>query len=157
MQEVANDIKNFAVEYPDFRILVSCRTNFNPFEIVDVDKPQKEKDQFYTCYLKEISDNDIYEFIQKECDNPDFFKSEIIRNNFLDVFKNPYYLANAVEIFNSSQLIPENKVDFFQKLFEQRILLEKEKNQIIGNRLDVYELEESLKDTSIDYAVCRNL
>lgn len=145
MQEAANEIKNFAFEYPDFKILVSCRTNFNPFEIVDTDNTQKEKDQFCTCYLKEISEDDIYTFIQNECKSPDSFKAEIIRNKFFDVFKNPYYLANAVEIYNSSQLIPENKVDFFQKLFFQRMLLEKEKNPVIGKRLDEYELEESLK------------
>jgi len=145
MQEAANEIKNFAFEHPDFKILISCRTNFNPFEIVDTDNTQKEKDQFYTCYLKEISEDDISAFIQNECKNPDSFKAEIIRNKFFDVFKNPYYLANAVEIYNSSQLIPENKVDFFQKLFVQRMLLEKEKNPVIGKRLDEYELEESLK------------
>jgi hypothetical protein len=145
MQEAANEIKNFAFEHPDFKILVSCRTNFNPFEIVDTDNTQKEKDQFCTCYLKEISEDDIFAFIQNECKNPDSFKAEIIRNKFFDVFKNPYYLANAVEIYNSSQLIPENKVDFFQKLFVQRVLLEKEKNPVIGKRLDEYELEESLK------------
>lgn len=143
--EAANEIKNFAFEHPDFKILVSCRTNFNPFEIVDTDKTQKEKDQFCTCYLKEISEDDISAFIRNECKNPDSFKAEINRNKFFDVFKNPYYLANAVEIYNSSQLIPENKVDFFQKLFAQRILLEKEKNPVIGKRLDEYELEESLK------------
>jgi hypothetical protein len=145
MQEAANEIKNFAFEHPDFKILVSCRTNFNPFEIVDTDNVQKEKDQFCTCYLKEISEDDISAFIQNECKDPDSFKAEIIKNKFFDVFKNPYYLANAVEIYNSSHLIPENKGDFFQKLFVQRVLLEKEKNPVIGKRLDEYELEESLK------------
>ena len=149
MQEAANEIKNFAFEYPDFKILVSCRTNFNPFEIVDTENNHKEKDQFCTCYLKEISDSDINEFIQKECKNPELFKEEITRNTFFEVFKNPYYLANAVEIYNSSHLIPENKLDFFQKLFVQRIQLEKEKNPILDNRFDEYELEENLKILAI--------
>lgn len=145
MPEAANEIKNFAFEHPDFKILVSCRTNFNPFKVLDTDNAQKEKDQFCTCYLKEISEDDISSFIQNECKNPDSFKAEIIRNKFVDVFRNPYYLANAVEIYNSSQLIPKNKIDFFQKLFDQRIQFEKDKDPIVGNKLNDYELEESLK------------
>ncbi|MCK9639633.1 MAG: SMEK domain-containing protein [Prolixibacteraceae bacterium] len=149
MREVANDIKNFACDYPDFKILVSCRTNFNPFEIVNTDNLQKEKDQFCTCYLQEISESDIHEFIQNECNNPDFFRTEIIQNNFFDVFKNPFYLSNAIEIFNSSQLIPKNKIDFFQKLFDQRIQFEKGKDKIVGANINEYELEEGLKTLAL--------
>ncbi len=145
MREVANDIKNFACDYPDYKILVSCRTNFNPFEIVNTDNLQKERDQFCTCYLKEISESDIHEFIQNQCINPYIFRIEIIKNNFFDVFKNPFYLSNAIEIFNSSQLIPKNKIDFFQKLFDQRIQFEKGKDSTVGANLNEYELEEGLK------------
>jgi len=149
MIEAANEIKNFACKYPDFRILVSCRKNFNPFEIVDSESSEKNKDQFFTCFLDEINEHEIESFISKECTDPEYFKYEIERSNFLDIFKNPYYLGNAIDIFNSRKIIPKDKADFFQQLIDLRVDFQKSKTPLAFRSFDDFELKESLKNLAL--------
>lgn len=143
--QAVNEIKNFAVAHPNFHILVSCRENFNPFEAIEKDTSVEINDEFKICYLKEISKNDIYEYVQSNCNNPTVFSNVIATNQFVEVFNNPYYLVNAVEIYNSQNLIPTNRTEFFNMMIDQRICFEKDKNPLYANTLDEHALNEGLK------------
>ena len=45
-EQAKNDIQQFAVRNKNIQILVSCRNNFNPFEVIDSNPSSKEADQF---------------------------------------------------------------------------------------------------------------
>ena len=61
----SNEIELFAVKYPSVNIFVTCRTNFNPFSSGDINS--NEYDKFKELYLNEINQDDIKEYIFKEC------------------------------------------------------------------------------------------
>jgi hypothetical protein len=140
---VFKEIKEFALLNEKIKILVTCRTNFNPFYVDE--KDSNEVDEFVELFLDELKETDIKNFIREECNSPEVFLHGAEKSNITEIFKNPFYLANAVEIFNSQNLVPENKSDFYIKLIEQRIEKEKKKNFSFRQKINEYYLKEGLK------------
>ena len=58
-RKLQNEIRLFAKENPKSRILVSCRNNFNPFEIENKEENQANLNKFKICFLNEITEKDI--------------------------------------------------------------------------------------------------
>jgi hypothetical protein len=139
----SKEIKQFSVLHSEINILVTCRTNFNPFN--KEEDESTENNNFNELFLNEINDNDIKTFIFKECSSPEIFLQAVKKSNIGEIFKNPFYLVNAVEIFNSQNIIPESKSDFFRKLIDQRIEGEKKKSNSFRDNVNEYFLIEGLK------------
>lgn len=140
---VFKEIKEFAIINSDIKILVTCRTNFNPFSFVDENSNDDEK--FNELFLNEINQSDINEYISKECHSPEMFLQASRKSKIEEIFRNPFYLVNAVDIFNSQNKVPESKSDFFRKLIKLRIEKEKRKNITFKKNLVESGLVEGLK------------
>lgn len=138
----SNEIQLFAIKYPKINILVTCRTNFNPFSSSEA---PDEDEKFNELYLNEINEEGIKKYIYKECKSPEIFFQSAHESKIKEIFKNPFYLVNAIEIFNFHNIIPKNRSDFYKKLIEQRIGEEKKKNPIFRNSLDEFALTKGLK------------
>ena len=87
-------------------------------------------------------------YIQKCCSDPVHFINTSKEKGLEEVFKNPYYLVNSVEIYNTQLIVPENKTDFFNQLILQRIKVEKEKRNFFRD-VDEFALVEALNTLAL--------
>ena len=124
--------------------MVTCRTNFNPFHSNKIDA-ENQVDKFNELFLQEINETDIERYLRNECSRPDTFRKALLNSKIADLFKNPFYLVNAISIFNSKTIIPDSKTLFFKELIKQRIDKEKKKDNSFLRNLDEFELAQGLR------------
>jgi hypothetical protein len=135
LHKVLIEIKQFSDDYPQFNIILTCRTNeitfLNPFI---------EKKQYLKLEINELTETQIYLYIKNKCVNSTAILKHIDEYNLCDILKNPFYLVNGVELF-ASENRPKTKIDFLNALVESRIKKEKEKEGNIPFLLDEFEFQ----------------
>lgn len=115
-------IESFSRQYPNSKIIVSCRTNFY--------KTEKEDESgtlsgFSSYVLLDLDDKDVDTYIYAQLDKQaESFKSVIYLNRLHALLKIPFYLVRLVTLFRTNQKLPESKAGIFEQLLNDRIKLD---------------------------------
>lgn len=115
-------IESLSRQYPNSKIIVSCRTNFY--------KTEKEDESgtlsgFSSYVLLDLDDKDIETYIYTQLDKQaESFKSVIYLNRLHALLKIPFYLVRLVTLFRTNQKLPESKAGIFEQLLNDRIKLD---------------------------------
>ena len=123
-----SDIKIFLNNYPNIRILISCRSNFGG-----------TLSEFKEFVIQPISADDINNFIKKwEKPHQEKFLFLCNRNNLLDLLENPFYLDKLVFIFqeNNFESLPESRAEILKIFFEGRLVSDHRRSMGVGQKLD---------------------
>ncbi len=142
---VSKEIKLFAKQHPNFKILVSCRNNFNPFDFSNDPEDDEKSEEFKGCILNEITENDVLTFINNEANDSSQLKEKITGSNLADLVKNPFYLSNIIDIYNSEGVLPKDKNEFFKQLIEKRIKGEFKKSPHFKMTINEYEMRAGIE------------
>lgn len=116
--DAKRQINNFTQNFPEIKIIISCRRNFYNVELKD---SHGTLQGFVTYEIVDLSDEDIREFIKKELgDKENEFMGSLNRAGITNLLKNPFYLIHLVVIFSRNNELPSTKSDIFENLFEAR-------------------------------------
>lgn len=144
---LTNELKQFAENNSQIRILITCRNNFNPFQETNLE--DYTTSLFRVFKLKVIGESDIKYYASKLSKDKAAFIKSYKSSNLDDLLSNPFYLANAIEIHNNKGIIPENRTSFFQELINIRVDIERSKNPIYFNNINEFALQEGLKTIAL--------
>ncbi len=149
IKKISNEIQHLSHENANAKILITCRNNFNPFTESIEDEELSSKDHFKICYLRNLTSDDINTFIKNECTDHERFLPAIKKSQWDAIFVSPYFLVNAVQIFNKSKTIPQNKTDFFNHLLKSRKGLEKSKDSLIWHEVSEYDVDQNIQSLAV--------
>lgn len=111
--ESSRTISNLAADYPNLRIVVSCRNNLY----------QNSLEGFTSFRLQKFSDEEINAFLGQVIPNQKQHFLDILPNpEIWEVFRTPFFLEKAVQYYkrNDSSL-PENKIELLEFFVQESL------------------------------------
>ncbi|MHA1294581.1 MAG: hypothetical protein ACTSQJ_18220, partial [Promethearchaeota archaeon] len=113
------NIERFSVNYPNVKIIISCRNNFYNSESENFSGTLKG---FSTYILLDLEETEINKYINKKLEiQAENFYEIIIKNALEDIIKIPFYLIDLVDLFKKEKDIPQNRTEIFEKIINLRI------------------------------------
>jgi len=124
-KDAIRNIERFSVNYPNVKIIISCRNNFYTSESENFSGTLKG---FYDYILLDLEETEINKYINKKLEiQAEIFSEIIIKNGLEDIIKIPFYLINLVDLFKKEKNIPKNRTEIFEKIINLRIKQDIEK------------------------------
>jgi predicted NACHT family NTPase len=130
-------IESFSRQYPNSKIIVSCRANFY--------KAEKEEESgtlsgFSSFMLLDLDNKDIETYIQTQLSSQaESFKNVISLNRLQALLRIPFYLVRLVTLFGTNKKLPKSKAGIFEQLLNDRIKLD------LNHYRTTIELDENLR------------
>ena len=118
-KDAIRNIERFSVNYPNVKIIISCRNNFYTSESENFSGTLKG---FSDYILLDLEETEINKYINKKLEiQAEIFSEIIIKNGLEDIIKIPFYLINLVDLFKKEKDIPQNRTEIFEKIINLRI------------------------------------
>ena len=118
-RDAIRNIEWFSMNYPNIKIVVSCRSNFYNPESENYSSTLKG---FSTYVLLDLGETEINKYINIKLEiQAEIFSEIIIKNGLEDIIKIPFYLINLVDLFKKEKDIPQNRTEIFEKIINLRI------------------------------------
>ena len=122
--DAIRQIELFAEQYPNTRIVVSCRTNF--YES-DTEGFSGTLNGFSSYMLLELGQKEIEDYVKKALNKKaEDFHTAISNNQLHDFLQIPFYLIRLVGLFKKNNALPSHKAEIFEQLLLDRIQLDVE-------------------------------
>lgn len=118
-KDAIRNIERFSINYPNIKIIISCRNNFYISESENYSGTLKG---FSTYILLDLGETEIDKYLNKKLKiQAKSFKEIIIKNGLEDIIEIPFYLINLVNLFKNKKYIPQNRTEIFEKIIDLRI------------------------------------
>ncbi|NME72679.1 NACHT domain-containing protein [Flammeovirga aprica] len=117
------EIISFSENYPNVKIVISCRTNHLVTSAI-------LGDDFTNISLASLSlySEDVKLFVQKYYNiNLDEFREQIYLMGYTDLIDNPFYLSHLLDEYSGNGQLNKNRKDLFDALIEKNIKYDKNK------------------------------
>ncbi|WP_044208973.1 NACHT domain-containing NTPase [Flammeovirga sp. OC4] len=117
------EIISFSENYPNVKIVISCRTNHLVTSSI-------LGDNFTNISLAPLSlySEDVKFFVQKYYDiNLDEFRDQIYLMGYTDLIDNPFYLSHLLDEYSGNVQLNKNRTDLFDALIKKNIKYDKDK------------------------------
>lgn len=109
-ESLLQEIGGYASDHPDFRIVLSCRSNYQIGNILD---------SFSPLYLNSLSPSDIKTYIDSILDAGNRLMDDIYNNGLIDFALNPFYLNCLIETYKSGKdVLPSTKNELYRLFVE---------------------------------------
>lgn len=119
-----NEIKTYAEEHPNLRIILSCRSNFGG---------ENSLDNFVALTLNDLSIEDATAYISsKGCSQ---LCKEIEKKELYEFVRTPFYLMALVDYYVEKHELPNNKGDLYDYFICRRLNQEDEKKIKRGSNM----------------------
>lgn len=116
-------LNSFLDKMPAMRVIISARRNF--CKISESGKSSAMRN-FDIYNLKQISDEDIVEYLRESKIEPEDFSKAVESSQVGEMIYTPFYLEGLTRIFLSEKGLPSKK-DVMEKMIERRFLNDDEK------------------------------
>ena len=116
--DAIREIEQFAYDYPDIHIIVSCRNNLYS---IGTENISASLSGFNSYILVELEHDEIEGYVKNKVSSKSEFFASIYRHNLYDLLKNPFYLIHLAEHFNKNHVLPTSKAEIFRALLNSRI------------------------------------
>ena len=118
-RDAIRNIEWFSMNYPNIKIVVSCRSNFYNPESENYSSTLKG---FSTYVLLDLGETEINKYINKKLGvHTDDFYEIINKHGLQNILKIPFYLIILVDLFKREKNIPESRTGIFEKIIGLRI------------------------------------
>lgn len=120
MNIVGRQIVDFCNEFPNARVIVSCRSNFYT---TDIENSELNTLRGFISYsLTELSQSEIDKYIERKIPlkKKSFFK-EITDKNLEKLIHTPYYLIKLSEQYQNENRISNSKAELFEEVIKENI------------------------------------
>ncbi len=118
-KDAIRNIELFSINYPNVKIIISCRNNFYTSESEKFSGTLKG---FSTYILLDLDEKEIDKYLNKKLGiQAENFNEIIINNRLENIIKIPFYLINLVDLFKKEKDIPQNRTEIFEKIINLRI------------------------------------
>ncbi|MFH0735165.1 MAG: TIR domain-containing protein [bacterium] len=132
-------LENFADHFPMVSIVISSRSNLKP-----------TINNFNYFYIQELSYAQIKEYCNKKNVGNGFLQY-FEKSELYDLLKNPFYLANLVNLYNQNETLPKSKAAIFEEIINLHLSTDQMRNNLNENlrKYGNYELVELIKKIAI--------
>ncbi|MCB9039603.1 MAG: hypothetical protein H6557_23550 [Lewinellaceae bacterium] len=106
IEDASRGISNLAADYPNLRIVVSCRSNLYQNAL-----------EGFTCFpLQKFSNEEINVFLDQVIPNQKRHFLDVLPNpEIWEVFRTPFFLEKAVQYYHrNDSSLPENKIELLE-------------------------------------------
>jgi hypothetical protein len=121
--EAKKEIALFSLNYPEIRLVVSCRTNF--YDLPSDNEVGTLRD-FEPYYIQDLTHTDVINYVTNNHGlNGNDFINSVYNNNFSDLVINPFFLKLLIQNYktNNSKL-SRNRVEIFREFINSRLKLD---------------------------------
>ncbi len=119
--DVRKKILEFSNDYPQSRMIVSCRSNFFISEAMG-QLVSSTLAGFDSYRLLPLTEEDVQDYLKSEIPlGADAFLTSVTTKGIYDLLLNPYYLKHIVSLYKKNKQIPNTKSDLFESIAEEGI------------------------------------
>lgn len=101
-------LEGYAKQHPSMIIIASCRTNYRDLSTME---------GFTELILEDMYWSDVCQYINDKAVKSDGLLRQIEENKLQSLFVTPFIIRNIVEIWNTRQMLPSDKVELYDNLF----------------------------------------
>ena len=147
-RDAIRNIEWFSMNYPNIKIVVSCRKNFYSSKSENY---SGTLEGFSTYVLLDLGETEINGYINKKLGvHANDFYEIINKHGLQNILKIPFYLIILVDLFNREKNIPESRTGIFEKIIGLRIDQDIEKYRTtidMGIDIDLIEQKNNIVST----------
>jgi len=147
-RDAIRNIKWFSMNYPNIKIVVSCRKNFYSSKNENY---SGTLEGFSAYVLLDLGETEINGYINKKLGvHANDFYEIINKHGLQNILKIPFYLIILVDLFNREKNIPESRTGIFEKIIGLRIDQDIEKYRTtidMGIDIDLIEQKNNIVST----------
>src|ERR1035437_2667227 len=119
IKSAKRSIEHFSEQYPETKILITCRTNFYQTPSENFSGTIKGFEPFY---LLKLDQDKIENFVSSQLKNKaEYFYEQVNQNKLREIISIPFYLTNLINYFKLKSILPTNIVSMFSWLVEIRL------------------------------------
>lgn len=135
-EDLLEEIRGYACEHPDIKMVLSCRSNY---------RREKQLDSFKELFLEELTGDDITEYVFSKLGK---VKGRLIlkmmaANQLYDFAKIPFFLNVLIDASINDKPLPKTKAEIYKLFIESSYY--KEKTEKIVPIAKEHNLEESIQ------------
>lgn len=117
---VSRRIQEFNDEFPEAKIIVSCRSNF--YTTIIEDNKLNSLKGFKSYYLSKLSYEDIISYLQNKIPlKVESFLTEINSKKLENLLSIPYYLIKLSEQYSQNNNVSNSKAELFEEVISSNI------------------------------------
>lgn len=143
--ETAEVIRGFAADNNGFKVVVSCRSNYNLEDVLP---------GFQPLYFEDLSNSDIKEHIRRRLGNDNNLFNQICDNNLLNFAVTPFFLNCLIEAYRTDGRLPKSRSEIYRFFLLQSYNKESRKKGMKG--LPFPEFEDVMKGARM-VAMCMSM
>lgn len=143
--ETAEVIRGFVADNNGFKVVISCRSNYNLENVLP---------GFQPLYFEDLSTSDIKEHIRRRLGPDNNLLNQICDNNLLNFAVTPFFLNCLIEAYRTDGRLPKSRSEIYRFFLQQSYNKERRKKGMKG--LPFPEFEDVMKGARM-VAMCMSM